>query len=439
MLLRRKLLFLSIVPLILLCSSLVASVAAASMWSQTYGGTGNDYAYSVVATFDGGYAVAGSTESFGAGGEDFWLVKTDEFGNMEWNQTYGGAEDDVACSLVATSDGGYAIAGSTGSSGAGQADFWLVKTDVFGDMQWNQTYGGAASDIACSLVATSDGGYAIVGYTNSFGAGVYDFWLVKTDAAGNMQWNKTYGGQWGDYPSSVVAASDGGYAIIGLTWSRYDYVIDLTPPEVWLIKTDSLGNMQWNKTYGLGTYYESAYSLVTTSDGGYAIASTTYSIESEQFSYADLFKTDALGNVQWNQTYQEMLNRTPEEPWGEFFSLIATSDGGYAIAGTTSPLGVGDGDFWLVKTDTLGNAEWNQTYGGTAYDVAYSVIEALDGGYALCGATMSFGAGGYDVWLVKTDENGVVPEYSSWLIPALVLTTTAFLIINKKRLLHKRS
>jgi len=148
---------------------------------QTYGGAYIDTAYSMVQTTDGGYALAGATSSFGAGAGDFWLVKTDASGTMQWNQTYGGAFSDLAYSMVQTTDGGYALAGATSSFGAGNEDFWLVKTDASGTMQWNQTYGGAYLDIPVSMVQTTDGGYALAGLTMSFGAGSFDVWLVEAD------------------------------------------------------------------------------------------------------------------------------------------------------------------------------------------------------------------------------------------------------------------
>jgi hypothetical protein len=179
-------LFLSGIVLFVLLSFPIINAAGASLelWSQTYGGTRSDSAEAMVQTSDGGFALAGYTKSFGAGSYDFWLVKTDEYGNMEWNQTYGGTWIDIAYALVETSDGGYAIAGSTESFGAGRRDFWLVKTDGDGNVEWNQTYGGAQHEVAYGLVTTSDGGYALAGGTWSFGAGGEDFWLVKTDAQG---------------------------------------------------------------------------------------------------------------------------------------------------------------------------------------------------------------------------------------------------------------
>jgi predicted secreted protein len=294
----------------------------------------------LVQTADGGYALAGITSSFGAGGGDFWLVKTDANGTMQWNQTYGGAITDYASALVQTADGGYALAGFTGSFGAGNHDFWLVKTDSAGNALWNKTYGGTSVDEAYALVQTADGGYALAGYTWSYGAGGSDSWLVKTDANGTAQWNMTYGGTGIDYALALVQTADGGYALAGFTGSfgagYYDF---------WLVKTDANGTAQWNMTYG-GTSFD----------------------------------------------------------WAE--DLVQTADGGYALAGSTYSYGAGMIDFWLVRTDSAGNALWNMTYGGTGDDYAYDSVQTVDGGYALAGVTGSYGAGGSDFWLVKTDAYG---------------------------------
>jgi len=182
-------------------------------WNKTYGGTKDDYAWALVQTNDGGYALTGSTNSY----SDSWLVKTDANGDIHWNKTYGGTGDDETYALVQTSDGGYALAGLTTSFGVGNMVPWLVKTDATGSMQWNKTYGGTSNDAAYSVVQTSDGGYALAGLTRSFGAGSTDFWLVKTDAAGSMQWNKTYGGTGDDEANALVQTGDGGYALAGYT------------------------------------------------------------------------------------------------------------------------------------------------------------------------------------------------------------------------------
>jgi hypothetical protein len=261
-------------------------------WNQTYGGTSLDEARHLVQTADGGYALAGYTNSSGAGGYDSWLVKTDTSGNMQWNKTYGGTHSDFAFGLVQASDGGYALAGGTTSFGAGSGDAWLVKTDAAGTVQWNQTYGGADSDSARGLVQTSDGGYALAGRTGSPPAD-YDFWLVKTDASGTEQWNQTYGGTNTDWAFAVVQMSDGGYVLAG-----YTYSLGAGNADAWLIRTDATGNIMWNQTYG-GTKDDWALTLVQTADGGYALAGMKDYIYSKDGLVGDfwLIKTDANGNV----------------------------------------------------------------------------------------------------------------------------------------------
>jgi len=372
--------------------------AGIMQWSQPYYGGGDDGAYSVVQTSDGGYALAGYTNSFGAGHDDFWLVKTGAGGNVEWNQTYGGANSDVAWSVVQTDDGGYAIAGWTQSPSAGDYDFWLVKTDQIGNMQWNKTYGGTGDDGAYSLVQTSDGGYAIAGYTDSFDAGLSDFWLVKTDSAGIMQWSQTYGGLNHDLAYSVIQTFDGGYAIAG--YSGGDF---------WLVKTDLTGTALWSQTYG-GGGDDGAYSLVQTFDGGYALAGYTDTFDRDN----DFWLVKVKGEI--NLENQRNFGGTGYIPgWSQTYggtdgdyaySVVQTSDGGYAIAGCTYSFGVGERDFWLVKTDSVGNMQWSKTYGGVYDDVAQSVVQTFDGGYAIAGSTVTDFLAPTDLWLVKTDSAG---------------------------------
>jgi hypothetical protein len=184
-------------------------------FARTYGGTNNEYTHSVQQTSDGGYIVAGHTYSFGAGYADAFLIKTDANGNLQWFKTYGGAWWEWFFPVQQTSDGGYILAGTTLSFGAGGGDAFLIKTDASGNLQWAKTYGGTVYDIAYSVQQTSDGGYIAVGRTYSFGAGVHDIILIKTDANGNLQWAKTYGGAYEDAGYSVQQTSDGGYIVAG--------------------------------------------------------------------------------------------------------------------------------------------------------------------------------------------------------------------------------
>jgi hypothetical protein len=376
-----KKLFLSSAVLCVLVSFLFVGCVGASseVWSQTYGGTADDSAEAVVQTSDGGYALAGYTRSFGAGSYDFWLVKTNEYGDVEWNQTYGGEDIDYAYALVEASDGGYAIAGYTESFGAGSYDFWLVKTDNYGNMEWNQTYGGTGGDRAFALIETSDGGYALAG-----GA-----LLVKTDAYGNVEWNQTYSG-WSAY--ALVETSDGGFAFAGYT--KTIGVDDMPHWDFWLVKTDANGNTEWERTYG-STTDERAHALVETSDGGYALAGYTsiFSPATGITSEYLLVKTDEHGNMEWNNTYAKSNA-------ARAYAVVEASDGGYALAG------IGP----LIKTDKYGNMLWNQTVEG----VVNSLVTTSDGGYALAGGL------NFDFWLAKVaDENGVTSEFPSW-IPLLI-------------------
>lgn len=356
-----------------------------------YGGNGTEDARGIVQTDDGGYVIAGYTNSFGAGGFDFWLIRIDSSGKMLWNRTYGGAADDKAFSLIKTADGGYVLGGTTESFGAGDADFWLVKTDSSGNIEWNKTYGGSGFDMLLSVVQTPDQGYALAGRTLSFGNGGYDAWLVKVNSTGEMEWNKTYGGTIDDWANCVVQTSDGGYAVFGNTFSY-----GAGSSDFWLVKTDSEGTAQWNRTYG-GFSYEDASNVIQVSDGGYVMAGQTYTYSVSMGDFW-LVKADASGNMQWNHSYGAIGN--------DMGSVIHTSDGGYALGGwmyTTA----GDAAFRLVKTDADGNMLWDKSYGGPLDDAEFAFIQTTDGGYAMTGWTASYGNGGLDVLFVKTDANGI--------------------------------
>jgi hypothetical protein len=372
------------------------SPMSATWFAKTYGGEDYDYANSVRQTSDGGYIVAGY--EYDTWGDDAFLIKTDANGNIIWAKTYGGTGWDEANSVQQTSDGGYIVAGWTRSFGAGRNDIFLIKTDASGNVQWAKTYGGTSSDYANSVKQTSDGGYIVAGETESFGAGRNDIFLIKTDASGNVQWAKTYGGTRYDWPSSVQQTSDGGYIVAGGTYSfgagNYDII---------LIKTDASGNIIWAKTYG-GTDDDIASSVQQTSDGGYIVAGRTYSFGA---GWGDIFliKTDANGNIIWAKTYGGTSSDYAN-------SVKQTSDGGCIVAGGTWSFGAGYRDIFLIKTDAKGNVIWAKTYGGTSSDYANSVQQTSDGGYIVAGWTYSFGAGNYDIFLIKTDAKGNIGSCS---------------------------
>ena len=198
-------------------------------WYKTYGGSGDDHAYSIQQTSDGGYVLAGETDSFGAGNTDIWIIKIASDGTIEWQKTYGGYASDVAHSIQQTNDGGYIFAGETISFGAGNTDIWIIKIASDGTIEWQKTYGGYASDVAHSIQQTSDGGYVLVGETISFGAGNTDIWIIKLASDSTIEWQKTYGGSQREEASSIQQTSDGGYVVAGSSASfgagKLDFLI----------------------------------------------------------------------------------------------------------------------------------------------------------------------------------------------------------------------
>jgi hypothetical protein len=357
-------------------------------WERTYGGTGDDEGQSVQQTIDGGYIIAGFSNSFGHG-YDVYLIKTDAQGDTLWTRAYDANNYEVGYSVQQTSDSGYIIAGYAGLSN----DVWLLKTDASGDTLWTKTYGGSAMDVGYSVQQTLDGGYIIAGATFSYGAGIDDVYLIKTDSSGDTLWTRTYGGVDYDGAYSVRQTSDSGYILTGWTESFGAGLND-----VYIIKTNASGDILWTRVYG-GTSWDQGWSVQQTSDGGYVIAGETYSLGNEDQVY--LIKTDSSGDTIWTKTYGGT-----DLDYG--YSVQQTSDGGYIITGGTISVPGGSSDVYLIKTDASGDTLWTRTYGGTGWDHGRSVQQTSDGGYIIAGRTNSFGAGGYDVYLIKTDSNGRV-------------------------------
>jgi len=383
---------------------LLASIAAAdpgdTLWTRTYGGSDADYGYGVQQTSDGGYIIAGETASFGAGSYDIYLVKTDANGDTLWIRTYGGSGSDEARSVQQTTDGGYIIAGSTTSFGAGRSDVYLVKTDANGNTLWTRAYGGSNYDEAMFVQETTDGGYIIAGSTRSFGAGGWDVYLLKTDANGDTLWTRTYGGSDYDDGWSGQQTADGGYIIAGATESFG------AGGDVYLVKTDANGDTLWTRTYG-GSSWEVGSSLQQTADGGYVIGGCTDSFGAGGDVY--LVKTNANGNTLWTRAYGGA-------DFEEATCVRQTTDGGYIVAAYTSSFGAGGDDVYLVKTDANGDTLWTRTYGGSDTDWGYSVQQTSDGRYIVAGYTESFGAGSRDVWLLKLVSEQL-PAVSIEIVP----------------------
>lgn len=318
------------------------------VWKKAIGETSSDFANDVQQTSDSGFIVCGySISSFSGGfaGENIYLIKLNSNGNILWSKIIGGAGNERANSVRQTSDGGFLIAGTTDSWGAGGKDFYLVKTDANGTISWTKTFGGALDDVANSVKQTSDGGYIVAGETNSFGAGDIDYYLIKTDALGTLIWSKSFGGGGSDWLYSVVQASDDGYVMGGYSIS----FLGAGEADAVVIKTDSLGNILWSKTYG-EQYGDVALSMVRTNDNGYVLAGGQSSFPVSMVDKGLLFKIDSVGNFMWANTF---INNDDVQR-----SVCKTSDGGYILTGDRLP--VSGIDLLIIKTNANGTGGCNE-------------------------------------------------------------------------------
>ena len=386
------------------------SVAQTS-FQRTYGGPGSDCCYSVEQTRDGGFVLVGSTASSGAGEDDVYLVRIDATGGVLWTRTYGGTNVDCGQSVCQAADGGFVVAGYTYSFGAGARDIYLVRTDSIGDTIWTRTFGGAYDDLGYSVCEALDGNLVVAGYTGSFGAGSCDAILIKVDANGHALWSQTFGGTDFDAAFSVRPAADG-FILAGCTWST-----GAGADDVYLVKTDSGGRMQWSRTFG-GANGDIGSSVRRTGDGGYIVAGTTASFNAV-WDGIYLIRTGPAGDTLWTRVIDG-------RDYDEATSVDLCPDGGYIVAGRTFSSGAGNDDAYLVRTGASGDTVWTRTFGGLGSDGGTSVLVARDSGYAVAGCTESFGAGASDMLLVKTDAGGRIgvlePAATGARLPGLELS-----------------
>jgi len=363
-----------------------------STWAFSAGGSGDECGRCIQQTADGGCVVTGYTDSYGAGNLDLWVIKCDISGSVQWQKTYGGNADEYGYSIQQTLDSGYIVIGSTSTYGAGMNDLWALKLDSSGNSQWQKTYGGINNDEGYSIQQTSDAGYVMTASTCSYGAGGADLWVLKCDSEGEIQWQKTYGGSADECGYSIQQTLDSGYIVIGST-STYGAGMN----DLWVLKLDNSGKNQWQKTYGQ-TFSDEGYSIQQTLDGGYIV--TGYIDTHCQCLYALwIMKIDCYGNIIWQKFYGETHH-------GYVTGVQQTLDGGYIVIGETQSYGNGGYDLWVIKLDNAGNCCWQKTYGGTSDEESYDIRQLSNGGYILVGLTHSFGTGNSDVWVLKIDKSG---------------------------------
>jgi len=324
------------------------------------------------------------------------LISTASAQDIVWSKRYGGAFNEGGYAYAPSSGGGYAAVGSTFSYGAGDHDVYLICTDSLGEILWTRTFGGALADYGHDILLTSDSGYVIVGTTLSSGRGKEDLYLIRTNRYGDLLWSKTYGGAQTDEGWSIRSTRDNGYILCGTTASSGAGYGDL-----WLIKVNASGDSVWAKTFG-GAGGESGFAVRETPDGGFVAAGCTGSF-GEGYSSIYVVRVSGAGDSLWARNYGGARADVG-------YSIENTLDLGFVIAGSTASYGLGYSDAYVVKLDGFGTLEWQNTFGGTKDDRAYSICLTADGGYLLAGTTESFGAGGSDQYIVKVDPLG----YSTW-------------------------
>ncbi len=353
------------------------------------GGRSREGGGASVPTPDGGFLIAGETYSFGLGQSDGWVIKTDEMGLVEWSRSYGGLGWDGFADVIRVEDG-YVLCGWAGNA---YAHLWLLKISEQGDIVWDRRFGTErAWDNGREVVQLSDGGFAAVGYTNSYGPGAFAVYLVRTDAQGRRLWQKTYGGENNDVGYGLVEAPDGGLTLVARTGSFGAGGMD-----AWVVHTDAEGEILWDRTFG-SEVQDHGTDLVLLPEGGYLLVGSS-ELAGIGSKTSWLRHLDEKGDEIWYRGY-------PEGDYGYFHSAMIASTGDLVIAGSRADQRSGETNYWVAAFDLLGEVLWSHQYGGVGEDMAQGLCEGRAGGYLLSGTTSSWGAGDKDFWIIKTDAEG---------------------------------
>lgn len=362
-------------------------------------------------------------------GNPAYILRLDVSGNILWLKSYEcGAGDEQTPYILPTQDGGFILSGDNKNFSAGDQDIYLLKTDSSGIVQWARNYGGISWDAGAHILQTTDGGYILTGFAQSFGAGSLDVLLMKVDISGNLQWAKIYGGTGYDYGNAISITPDGGYLIAARTES-------FIPPNAdnagfWLIKTDSAGNLQWSEIFDAFSNDVGAY-IEATSDGGYIVPMYTFSFEGG--TDAGMMKLDPAGNQVWTKIVNDVSTNEL------FYSAHETSDGGFIFGGYRADASYIYSDMFMLKTNSAGVLQWSKLYGDTTYEEGWNVIETGDSGFMLFGESRNDSLN-CNMYIVKTDNAGnslcnetskphnIIDTLFNTIIPSAVTTDISLLL-----------
>jgi hypothetical protein len=387
---------------IAILSCLIAAAASLTVYlnlpgrpikAKTFGGAKYDAAKDLIITSDG-YLLAGMTTSSGIGYVDAFLMKLDKRGNKKWENTFGGQNDDRIFSVIMTENGDFAAAGYTSSFGAGNNDFYLIRTDSNGNLKYAKTFGRKGRDEAYSIIQTPDGGFLLAGLSDSFKKpDLYDIYLVRTDSEGNSLWTRAIGGKRSDEAACVIDSKDNGFIVAGTTSS-----FGVKNNNIIMLKIDGRGNTLWMKTYG-GPDDDSCSNVIKLSSGNYALIGTTTSGQKRDSDIL-LVETDAQGNSLWSKTFGG-------SGVDQGVTIRECNDGSLVIGATSESYSYGSSDIALIKTDKSGNISWIKHFGGSGDDYLGNIQLQEDGGIAAAGWVNTGTRGNYGAYFFKTDKNGV--------------------------------
>jgi len=398
-------------------------------WQRTYGGSNADIARCIRQTNDGGYIVAGITSSnngdvFGNhGGLDFWVLKLNGTGGVQWKKTYGGSENEMPFAVKQTSDGGYVVAGYTKSinwdvsGNNGYFDAWVLKLNANGTILWQKCLGGSNWEEAWDIDQTTDGGYIVAGRSVSTDGdvtvnhGSFDYWVVKLDSLGALLWQKSYGGSHEDIGYAVKQTTDGGYIVVGESFSTDGLVIgNQGSVDYWVLKLDHEGKIEWQRSLG-GTNWDRANDVLQARDGGYVVFGYSYSSDGDLTQNNGnndfwVVKLNTQGDIEWQNSFGGSNNDNGR-------SIAQTNDGGYVMTGQTQSNdgdavgNDGGADLWVVRINEHGELLWQRSYGGSMAETGHSIQQTNDGGYIVAGYAWSTDGdltenkGSADFWVVK--------------------------------------
>ncbi len=399
-------------------------------WQRALGGTASETLWCINQTSDGGFITAGFTTSNDGdvsgnhGGGDCWVVKLSQTGQVEWQKCLGGTSTENASSIFQTSDDGYIMAGKTHSEDGdvsgnhGNWDYWVVKLNSTGSIEWQKTLGGTGEEYGFSIQQTMDGGSIMAGFSGSTDGdvsgnhGYADYWVVKLSSTGDIQWQKSLGGSNGAEQAFFIrATSDGGYVVVGNGGSTDGDISDSQGgTDFWVVKLSSLGDIEWERSLG-GNAGDAARSVIQAADGGYVVVGEVGSNNTGQVTNNHglydywVVKLSSEGDLEWQKTLGGS-----DSDWAR--SVCQAPDGGFVVPGQTySTDGDAEGcdgaDILVIKLSPLGEIEWKKILGGSAGDGVNSIVRTADGGYILAGETysndgdVSGNHGGRDAWVVK--------------------------------------